>query len=49
MFADAVTFFHEFGHAVHGLLSRTQFSKFHGTRFVYGGAVGAVFHLEPLC
>lgn len=32
--ADAVTFFHEFGHAVHGLLSRTQFSKFHGTRFV---------------
>jgi len=28
---DAVTFFHEFGHAVHGLLSKTEFSRFHGT------------------
>ncbi|KAL8280846.1 hypothetical protein RQP46_006850 [Phenoliferia psychrophenolica] len=28
---DAVTFFHEMGHAWHGLLSRTQFSRFHGT------------------
>jgi Zn-dependent oligopeptidase len=29
---DVVTFFHEFGHAVHGLLSETKFAKFHGTR-----------------
>ncbi|GAA6061578.1 hypothetical protein JCM10212_004328 [Sporobolomyces blumeae] len=28
---DVVTFFHEFGHAYHGLLSETQFAKFHGT------------------
>ncbi|GAA6003592.1 hypothetical protein JCM10207_003497, partial [Rhodosporidiobolus poonsookiae] len=28
---DVVTFFHELGHAYHGLLSRTQFPKFHGT------------------
>jgi len=28
---DVVTFFHEFGHAVHGLLSNTRFSRFHGT------------------
>jgi Peptidase family M3 len=31
---DVVTFFHEFGHAVHGLLSNTKFARFHGTRFV---------------
>jgi len=29
---DVVTFFHEMGHVFHGLLSRTQFSRFHGTR-----------------
>ena len=28
---DVVTFFHEMGHVFHGLLSRTQFSRFHGT------------------
>ncbi|GAA5852314.1 hypothetical protein JCM8547_006734 [Rhodosporidiobolus lusitaniae] len=28
---DAVTFMHELGHAFHGLCSKTQFSKFHGT------------------
>lgn len=28
---DVVTFYHEMGHAFHGLLSRTQFSRFHGT------------------
>ncbi|GAA6035656.1 hypothetical protein JCM8097_004955 [Rhodosporidiobolus ruineniae] len=28
---DVVTFFHEMGHAYHGLLSKTQFAKFHGT------------------
>ncbi|GAA5858855.1 hypothetical protein JCM1840_006588 [Sporobolomyces johnsonii] len=28
---DVVTFMHELGHAYHGLLSRTQFAKFHGT------------------
>ncbi|GAA5832971.1 hypothetical protein JCM11251_006468, partial [Rhodosporidiobolus azoricus] len=28
---DVVTFFHEMGHAYHGLLSKTRFSKFHGT------------------
>lgn len=32
---DVVTFFHEFGHAVHGLLSETKFAKFHGTRFEF--------------
>ena len=31
---DVVTFFHEMGHVFHGLLSRTKFSRFHGTRFV---------------
>ena len=29
---DAVTFFHEMGHAFHGLLSKTKFARFHGTR-----------------
>ncbi|CAL1713196.1 unnamed protein product [Somion occarium] len=29
---DVVTFFHEMGHVFHGLLSRTQFGRFHGTR-----------------
>ncbi|KAI0059531.1 metallopeptidase MepB [Artomyces pyxidatus] len=28
---DVVTFFHEMGHVFHGLLSRTQFARFHGT------------------
>lgn len=28
---DVVTFFHEMGHAFHGLISRTQFGRFHGT------------------
>ncbi|ESK89011.1 metallopeptidase [Moniliophthora roreri MCA 2997] len=28
---DVVTFFHEMGHVFHGLLSRTEFSRFHGT------------------
>lgn len=30
-----VTFFHEMGHAFHNLLSKTKFSRFHGTRQVY--------------
>jgi hypothetical protein len=29
---DVVTFFHEMGHVFHGLLSRTKFGRFHGTR-----------------
>ncbi|KAI0030424.1 metallopeptidase MepB [Vararia minispora EC-137] len=29
--SDVVTFFHEFGHAVHTLLSKTRFARFHGT------------------
>ncbi|KAL5513671.1 PRD1 [Sanghuangporus vaninii] len=28
---DVVTFFHEMGHVFHGLLSKTRFSRFHGT------------------
>ena len=28
---DVTTFFHEMGHVFHGLLSRTRFSRFHGT------------------
>jgi Zn-dependent oligopeptidase len=28
---DVVTFFHEMGHVFHGLLSRTKYSRFHGT------------------
>ena len=31
---DVVTFFHEMGHVFHGLLSRTKFARFHGTRYV---------------
>lgn len=31
---DVVTFFHEMGHVFHGLLSRTKFARFHGTRWV---------------
>jgi Zn-dependent oligopeptidase len=31
---DVVTFFHEMGHVFHGLLSRTKFSRFHGTKCV---------------
>lgn len=29
---DVTTFFHEMGHVFHGLLSRTKFARFHGTR-----------------
>jgi Zn-dependent oligopeptidase len=29
---DVVTFFHEMGHVFHGLLSKTRFQRFHGTR-----------------
>lgn len=29
--SDVVTFFHEMGHAFHGLCSKTQFGRFHGT------------------
>ncbi|KAF7314180.1 Thimet oligopeptidase [Mycena kentingensis (nom. inval.)] len=28
---DVVTFFHEMGHVFHGILSKTKFSRFHGT------------------
>jgi metallopeptidase MepB len=31
---DVVTFFHEMGHVFHGLLSKTKFARFHGTRWV---------------
>ncbi|KAB5588391.1 Metallopeptidase MepB [Ceratobasidium theobromae] len=31
---DVVTFFHEMGHAFHGMLSKTRFGRFHGTRVV---------------
>lgn len=29
---DVVTFFHEMGHVFHGLLSKTKYARFHGTR-----------------
>jgi Zn-dependent oligopeptidase len=32
---DVVTFFHEMGHVFHGLLSRTKYSRFHGTKCVF--------------
>lgn len=28
---DVVTYFHEMGHVFHGLLSRTEYARFHGT------------------
>lgn len=31
---DVVTFFHEMGHVFHHVLSKTRFSRFHGTRYV---------------
>ncbi len=31
---DVVTFFHEMGHVFHGLLSKTKFARFHGTRLL---------------
>jgi metallopeptidase MepB len=31
---DVVTFFHEMGHVFHGLLSKTKYSRFHGTSVV---------------
>src|SRR5258705_12790548 len=31
---DVVTLFHEMGHIFHELLSKTRFSRFHGTRCV---------------
>lgn len=31
---DVVTFFHEMGHVFHGLLSKTRFPRFHGTRYL---------------
>lgn len=31
-FDDLIALFHEFGHAVHNLVSKTTFSRFHGTR-----------------
>lgn len=31
---DVVTFFHEMGHVFHGLLSKTKYSRFHGTWLV---------------
>jgi Zn-dependent oligopeptidase len=34
---DVVTFFHEMGHVFHGLLSRTEFARFHGTRLMWTG------------
>ncbi|KAJ6584908.1 hypothetical protein B0H19DRAFT_926190 [Mycena capillaripes] len=44
---DVVTFFHEMGHVFHGLLSRTKFAKFHGTKvardFVEVGTIIFVF------
>ena len=32
---DVVTFFHEMGHVFHGLLSKTKYSRFHGTKLVF--------------
>ena len=32
---DVVTFFHEIGHVFHDLLSKTKYSRFHGTRLVF--------------
>ena len=31
---NVVSFFHEMGHVFHNLLSKTKYSRFHGTRFV---------------
>ena len=36
---DVVTFFHEMGHVFHGLLSKTKFARFHGTRWSYSACL----------
>ena len=36
---NVITFFHEMGHVFHNLLSRTQFARFHGSRWVLNSAL----------
>jgi len=42
---DVVTFFHEMGHVFHGLLSRTKFAYFHGTRCVSSALLDNTWNL----